>query len=81
MEFNLQSDGILLAEQHRGQGLKNLYGTSGEDKAAGANKLREKWQTARGQLWEFPSVSTAGVIHRLMIGDSSYLICHNFLAT
>lgn len=35
-----------------------------------AAELQSKWQTARGQVWEIPSASTAGRSHRLMCGDS-----------
>ena len=35
-----------------------------------AEELREKWQTARGQIWEIPS-STASAAHRLVCGDGT----------
>ena len=36
-----------------------------------AEELREKWQTARGQLWEIPSATVEGRAHRLLCGDST----------
>lgn len=36
-----------------------------------AEELREKWQTACGQVWEAPSKTTPGRAHRLMCGDST----------
>lgn len=36
-----------------------------------AEELREQWQTARGQLWEIPSLSVPGKCHRLLCGDST----------
>jgi DNA modification methylase len=34
-----------------------------------AEELREKWQTARGQVWSIPSAAVQGKAHRLMCGD------------
>lgn len=36
-----------------------------------AEALREQWQTERGQLWEIPSASVPGHVHRLLCGDST----------
>ncbi len=36
-----------------------------------AEELREKWQTAAGQLWVIPSKSVPGKAHRLLCGDST----------
>jgi len=36
-----------------------------------AEELRAKWDTARGQLWEIPSLSVPGKAHRLLCGDST----------
>lgn len=36
-----------------------------------AAELVEKWQTAEGQLWRIPSLTTPGREHRLMCGDST----------
>lgn len=36
-----------------------------------AEELREKWQTACGQVWEAPSKTVPGRAHRLMCGDST----------
>ncbi len=36
-----------------------------------AEQLREKWQTAPGQLWLIPSTSNPGREHRLLCGDST----------
>ena len=36
-----------------------------------ANELREKWQTAAGQMWEVPSLKQAGRAHRLACADST----------
>ena len=36
-----------------------------------AEELRAKWDTARGQLWEIPSLSVSGRCHRLLCGDST----------
>jgi site-specific DNA-methyltransferase (adenine-specific) len=44
-----------------------------EDKGAQldrADELRDKWRTARGQLWTVPSKTARGV-HRLLCGDST----------
>lgn len=38
-----------------------------------AEELRAKWGTERGQLWEIPSATCQGAIHRLMCGDSTNL--------
>lgn len=35
-----------------------------------SDELREKWQTAPGQLWEAPSRTSRGASHRLLCGDS-----------
>ncbi len=39
------------------------------DQTDRAAELREKWQTARGQLWEIPSLTVEGECHRLLCGD------------
>lgn len=39
------------------------------------DKLREKWQTALGQLWELPSQTVAGGVHRLLCGSSTDAAC------
>ncbi len=36
-----------------------------------AAELAEKWGTATGQVWTVPSKSRAGLVHRLMCGDST----------
>lgn len=36
-----------------------------------AGELREKWQTAFGQVWGIPSVNRPGRSHRIMCGDST----------
>lgn len=36
-----------------------------------AEELREKWQTACGQVWEAPSKTVPGRAHRVMCGDST----------
>jgi len=36
-----------------------------------ADELRKKWQTARGQVWEVPSITVPGRAHRVMCGDST----------
>lgn len=36
-----------------------------------AEQLRIKWQTAKNQVWTFPSMAKFGVEHRLIIGDST----------
>lgn len=36
-----------------------------------AEELRERWQTAPGQLWEIPSLTVPGRCHRLLCGDST----------
>jgi site-specific DNA-methyltransferase (adenine-specific) len=36
-----------------------------------AEELRAKWQTATGQLWEIPSATVAGGVHRILCGDST----------
>lgn len=36
-----------------------------------AEELREKWQTARGQVWAIPSATVTGKCHRIMCGDST----------
>lgn len=42
-----------------------------EKRIAYGNKLRKKWETKRGQIWEIPSKNGGGV-HRLAIGDVSH---------
>jgi DNA modification methylase len=36
-----------------------------------AAELQEQWQTARGQIWEVPSMTMEGRTHRIMCGDST----------
>lgn len=36
-----------------------------------AEELRAKWNTAAGQLWEIPSATVAGGVHRILCGDST----------
>lgn len=36
-----------------------------------AEELQQKWQVQRGQIWEIPSKSVQGAVHRLMCGDST----------
>mgnify|MGYP001180872611 CR=1 FL=1 len=36
-----------------------------------AEELRAKWGTAAGQLWEIPSATVAGGVHRILCGDST----------
>ena len=36
-----------------------------------AEELREKWQTAPGQIWEIPSATYHNGVHRLLCGDST----------
>jgi len=36
-----------------------------------AGELQEKWQIARGQIWEIPSRAMLGQCHRVMCGDST----------
>lgn len=36
-----------------------------------AAELREVWGTARGQMWEIPSLTVPGQAHRLLCGDST----------
>ena len=36
-----------------------------------ADELRAKWGTALGQLWEIPSATVAGGVHRILCGDST----------
>ncbi len=36
-----------------------------------AEELRAKWQTATGQLWEIPSATVEGGVHRILCGDST----------
>ncbi len=43
------------------------------DQTDRAAELLAKWQTARGQLWEIPSLTVAGQSHRLLCGDSTSL--------
>jgi site-specific DNA-methyltransferase (adenine-specific) len=36
-----------------------------------ADELRAKWNTAPGQMWEIPSATVAGGMHRILCGDST----------
>ena len=36
-----------------------------------AEELRAKWNTAAGQLWEIPSATVSGGVHRILCGDST----------
>lgn len=36
-----------------------------------ADELREWWDTATGQLWEIPSLTCPGRVHRVLCGDST----------
>lgn len=36
-----------------------------------ADALQRKWKTKRGQLWEIPSNTAAGKVHRLLCGDAT----------
>ena len=36
-----------------------------------AEELQQQWGTARGQLWEIPSLTLPGQAHRLLCGDST----------
>lgn len=36
-----------------------------------AAELQKQWQVERGQIWEIPSISMPGRLHRLMCGDST----------
>lgn len=42
-----------------------------EAAASCAEGLQVKWQTAPGQIWEIPSASVPGGVHRLMCGSST----------
>lgn len=44
------------------------FATQAIDKA---EELRKKWGTERGQIWEIPSVTVPGRVHRVMCGDST----------
>lgn len=46
------------------------FGDAAEPQIDKAEELREKWQTARGQVWEIPSKSIRDKAHRLACGDS-----------
>ncbi len=49
-------------------------GNAAEDPGAQidrAAELQAKWGTERGQLWEIPSKTTDGGVHRLLCGDST----------
>src|SRR3990170_7925839 len=51
-------------------------GAQGETVDAGelidrAAELQKKWQVKRGDIWEIPSKSVAGKVHRVMCGDST----------
>ncbi len=35
-----------------------------------ANELQRKWKVQRGDVWQVPSVTTRGKIHRIMCGDA-----------
>lgn len=52
----------------------DLGAGAGDDPGADvdrAGELQAKWQTARGQVWEVPSLTTLGRCHRVMCGDST----------
>lgn len=52
----------------------DLGGSAGDDPGADvdrAGELQVKWNTARGQVWEVPSLATLGRCHRVMCGDST----------
>jgi DNA modification methylase len=36
-----------------------------------AERLKSKWGTEHGQLWEIPSTSVHGLVHRLLCGDAA----------
>ena len=64
----------MLAELAREAGLYQDGRGAGEDPGAQVDKaeeLREKWQTATGQLWLIPSKTVLGKAHRLLCGDST----------
>jgi DNA modification methylase len=56
--------------------LENYYpddngNTEGETVIEVSRALLKKWGTKSGQTWEIPSVSKAGNVHRIHIGDST----------
>jgi DNA modification methylase len=76
----LADDGGLAGTGYDGDDLDELLKELGEEPTAPADpgaqldkaeELREKWQTARGQLWLIPSRTVAGGTHRLLCGDST----------
>lgn len=58
------------------QGYGQGGGPSGNDEAppaktSEADRLREAWAVAQGQVWEIPSLTVPGGVHRIMCGDST----------
>ena len=54
-----------------GDALKGFGDEPPEPQIDRAEELREKWQTARGQIWEIASKTVVGKSHRVMCGDST----------
>ena len=61
----------MLAELAKDSGLYQEPKEAPEPQVDRAEELRAKWDTARGQLWEIPSLSVSGRCHRLLCGDST----------
>jgi len=53
--------------------LNSANGGSGDDDEAieQADELAKTWGTALGQLWEIPSATAPGLVHRVLCGDST----------
>jgi DNA modification methylase len=76
----LADDGGLAGTGYDGDDLDELLKELGEEPTQPADpgaqldkaeELREKWGTARGQLWLIPSRTVTGGTHRLLCGDST----------
>jgi site-specific DNA-methyltransferase (adenine-specific) len=59
----------LVADTLRGEGPVGV--DPAEAELSRADELLKKWAVEAGQLWEIPSLSTAGKAHRILCGDST----------